>query len=169
MSQQLIEKRQLIDDPWRVVGDDEAIGVDERVLVSWARWLAEGEALQSLPPGHLGVVVNAAKVAPDALGRAAQHFAVIAFDFPAFADGRAFSHAAMLRGRYRYQGQIRAMGQILPDQLQFLERCGFDAFLLPEAHPAEEALRFFTEFSAAYQPAQDGERPVFERRGIRTS
>lgn len=73
--------------------------------------------------------------------------------FPKFGDGRGFSIARLLRGRYRYRGELRAVGHITRDHLYYLERMGFDAFELREGEDAAEALAAFTTFSAAYQRA----------------
>ena len=73
--------------------------------------------------------------------------------FPKFGDGRGFSIARLLRGRYGYKGELRAVGQITRDHLYYLERVGFDAFELREGEDPGEALAAFTTFSAAYQRA----------------
>ncbi len=57
---------------------------------------------------------------------------IIAIDFPAFADGRGLSLAVLLRSRYQYTGELRATGDVHPDLLHYMKRCGFDTFLLPE-------------------------------------
>lgn len=90
-------------------------------------------------------------------------FDVIVLDFPKFGDGRAYSQARLLRERYGFQGEIRAQGEVLRDQVLFMVRCGFDALELARAdvESAEEAL---AEFSHAYQAAADSERPVWSRR-----
>jgi uncharacterized protein (DUF934 family) len=71
--------------------------------------------------------------------------------FPKFGDGRGYSLARLLRERYGYRGELRAVGQVTRDNLQYLERCGFDAFLLRDGEDPREALRGFEDFSAAYQ------------------
>lgn len=75
----------------------------------------------------------------------------VEINFPKFGDGRGYSIARLLRERYGYRGELRAVGQVTRDNVQFLERCGFDAFLLRDGEDAEEALRAFGEISAAYQ------------------
>jgi len=160
MSRPLIKQRRIVTDTWRRLADDESPPEGVPVLVSWARWSAERDTLATRGAAALGVVVNAAELTPQELGHDAAHFGVIAFEFPAFADGRAFSHASLLRARYRYRGELRATGSILPDQLHFLERCGFDAFDLPAPHDPAKALAMFGEFSAVYQQARDGVPPL---------
>jgi uncharacterized protein (DUF934 family) len=160
MSRPLIKQRALVEDSWQRVADDEALPATGPVLVSWGRWSAERDALALRAPADLGIVVNAAELPPEEIGADAARFGLIAFEFPAFADGRAFSHAALLRGRYGFKGELRATGRIIPDQLLFLERCGFDAFELPEPHDPARALALFNEFSAAYQRGRDNLPPV---------
>ena len=71
--------------------------------------------------------------------------------FPKFGDGRGYSLARLLRTRYGYQGELRAVGEFTRDHLLFMERVGFDAFELREGEDAAEALAAFEEFSASYQ------------------
>ena len=75
----------------------------------------------------------------------------VEINFPKFGDGRGFSIARLLRSRYGYKGELRAVGHITRDHLYFMERVGFDAFELREGEDAAEALAAFTIFSAAYQ------------------
>jgi len=88
---------------------------------------------------------------------------VVALEFPKFADGRAHSQARLLRERYGYQGEIRAVGDILRDQLFFMARNGFDAFELRADRSLEDALDAFGEFSESYQPAADQQLPLYRR------
>ena len=70
----------------------------------------------------------------------------------------------MLRERYGYQGELRAVGDVLRDQLFFLHRCGIDAFQIREDKDIEDAIESFADFSADYQPAADGAVPVYKNR-----
>ena len=89
---------------------------------------------------------------------------VIAINFPIFTDGRGFSYARELRER-GYRGELRAVGQCIPDQLYYLTRCGFDAFQ-PDNHDGlEQALSSLGDFSEHYQAAMDDPQPLFRRRG----
>ena len=75
--------------------------------------------------------------------------------FPRFTDGRAYSQARLLRGRLGFTGELRASGDVLRDQLLFMQRCGFDAFAVGERAVAEDWLKAFREFDVFYQPAED--------------
>lgn len=90
--------------------------------------------------------------------------AVVALDFPKFSDGRNLSSARLLRERYAYRGEIRAVGDVLVDQLYFMARCGFDAFCLRADQPTDAALAAFATFSQHYQGAADDALPYFRRR-----
>ena len=71
--------------------------------------------------------------------------------FPKFGDGRGYSIARLLRTRYGYRGELRAVGQITRDHLWYMEKCGFDAYELREGEDPHAALASFNDFSAAYQ------------------
>ena len=83
----------------------------------------------------------------DRLARASR----VEVNFPKFADGRGYTLGRLLRERHGYRGELRAVGQVARDHLYFMERCGFDAFLLRDGEDPHEALRGFEDFSAAYQ------------------
>jgi len=84
--------------------------------------------------------------------------------FPKFGDGRGFSIGRLLRERYDYRGELRAVGQITRDHLFFLESCGFDAFELREGEDASQALAAFSDFSESYQASATRPLPLFRRR-----
>jgi uncharacterized protein (DUF934 family) len=86
-------------------------------------------------------------------------------NFPKFGDGRGFSIARLLRERYGYKGELRAVGQVTRDHLYYMEQCGFDAFLLRDGEDVEEALAGFADFSEAYQSTVAQPVPLFRRRG----
>jgi len=88
---------------------------------------------------------------------------LIEIDFPKYTDGRGYSQASLLRRRMGYTGELRAVGNVLRDQLHYMARCGFDAFETERAsaHELDGALR---DFPAAYQPGADGARAIFQRR-----
>ncbi len=95
-------------------------------------------------------------------------FSVIILEFPRFGDGRAYTQARLLRERFGYEGEIRARGDVLRDQIFFMARCGIDGFETAhaDAASANEALQ---EFSFAYQRAADSrgavtDEPIWRRR-----
>ena len=93
------------------------------------------------------------------------YFIVIAISFPKFVDGRGYSTASLLRQRYHYQGELRAVGDVLHDQLFFMQRVGFDAYALKDGKDAAKALAgAFATFSDAYQTSTSQQLPYFRRR-----
>ena len=89
---------------------------------------------------------------------------VIEISFPRYADGRGYSQAQLLRRRLGFKGEIRAVGDVLQDQLLFMLRSGFDAFELNRQDAADAFMAASKEYSAFYQPAAEGEPGVFARR-----
>jgi uncharacterized protein (DUF934 family) len=85
-------------------------------------------------------------------------------NFPSAADGRGYSIARLLRERHGYAGELRAVGDVQRDQLYYLARVGFDAFLLREGEDAEGALAALHDFSEAYQASAAQPQPLFRRR-----
>jgi uncharacterized protein (DUF934 family) len=91
----------------------------------------------------------------------------VEINFPKFGDGRGFSIARLLRERYGYQGELRAVGQVARDHLYYMEQCGFDAFLLREGEDVADALAAFDDFSERYQSTVAQPLPLFRRREAR--
>ena len=89
---------------------------------------------------------------------------VIAVNFPKFSDGRGYSIGRLLRERFGYKNELRAIGDVLLDQLQFMKRCGFDAYVLRADKDINKAARCLNFFSQGYQAATDTEIPLFRRR-----
>jgi uncharacterized protein (DUF934 family) len=87
--------------------------------------------------------------------------------FPTFTDGRGYSIARLLRERHGYAGELRAVGDVQRDQLFYLSRVGFDAFLLRDGEHAAEALAALHDFTEAYQASVERPQPLFRRRGVR--
>jgi uncharacterized protein (DUF934 family) len=93
------------------------------------------------------------------------YFVVIAINFPKFVDGRGYSTASLLRQRYHYQGELRAVGDVLHDQLFYMQRVGFDAYALKAEKNAVHALeKGFSSFSDTYQTSTNQPQPYFRRR-----
>ena len=91
------------------------------------------------------------------------HLALVAIEFPKFTDGRGYTLARLLRERHGFTGEVRAVGQVLRDQLFYLARCGFNAFELAAGKDLDAALHGFRDFAAGYQAAADEPRPWYRR------
>ncbi|MBI1397829.1 MAG: DUF934 domain-containing protein [Betaproteobacteria bacterium] len=158
----LIKNRALQEDDWHVLAADvEEIPARGSVLVPLARWQILREAV---PEGgrRIGVVLDTGDD-PHVLAPDLHQLPVVAVHFPSFTDGRGYSIARLLRERHGYAGELRAVGDVLRDQLFLLARCGFDAFALRADQDPAAALAAFTDFSEAYQAAVD-RGALFERR-----
>lgn len=153
-----IKDNRIVDDPWITLEDDEPLPSWAWPIVSLERWRAERDALLRAG-GPLGVRLRADQ-APDQIARDLRHFAVIALEFPKFTDGRSYSHARLLRERYGFSGELRAVGQVLRDQALFMVRCGFDAFEVADGTPLDAWLATLAGISVWYQPAGDGRVPA---------
>lgn len=90
-------------------------------------------------------------------------------NFPKFGDGRGYSIGRLLRERYGYKGELRAIGDVLRDQLRLMFRCGFDAYALRADKDFNDALNAFDEFTVQYQGAFDEPAPLFRRRAAPAS
>jgi uncharacterized protein (DUF934 family) len=152
----LIKDKRVVSDTWRHVDDETPLPASGDVIVSLARWQAEREALRGRN-APLGIRLRSDEDA-GAIADDLAYFDLVALEFPQFKDGRAYSTARLLRQRYGYTGELRAVGEVLYDQLQFMQRCGFDAFEYTGKLAAEEALAAFDEIDIVYQPAADRQR-----------
>jgi uncharacterized protein (DUF934 family) len=134
------------------------------LFVPFSYWREHGAALRaSRPAGELGVWL-APDDEPADLVADFSAISAIAVDFPVFRDGRGYSIARLLRERHGWQGELRAIGDVLRDQLFYLERCGFDTFAVRADRDIHDALKAFGEFSVRYQAANDELNPLFRRR-----
>ncbi len=163
----LIKDRRIVADDWRHVADGEALPAEGGVIVSLARWQAERDSLDGRN-APLGIRLKSDE-RPDSIAADLDRFGLVALEFPGFKDGRAYSTARLLRERYRYTGELRAVGEVLRDQLYFMLRCGFDAFEYSGATAAQEAVAAFDEMSVVYQTAADRRRSAAATRSDRSS
>ena len=164
----VIKQRQVVaDDTWQLFkpaahGSSSVVPPPGDVIVPLALWIDQRASLMSRA-GRLGVWLDSheepAAIAGD-LGR----FALVALNFPQSGDGRGYSSARLLRERFGYKGELRAIGDVVRDHLFFLASCGFDSFLLREGEDPEEALTGFDDVSDAYQASVERPLPLFRRR-----
>lgn len=129
---------------------------NELILLPLASYLAQPQ------PATRGVWLSPADD-PKALIPHLQNLSLIAIDFPVFTDGRGYSIASTLRNRCRYGGDLRAIGDVLIDQLFYLRRVGFSSFALRADQDRERAVTALRTFSEVYQGAADQPWPAFRR------
>jgi uncharacterized protein (DUF934 family) len=163
--QRIIKNGQVVDETWHLLPKDttlDGLSNCDDVIVPLALWIEHPRALKARD-GGLGVWLEAGEEIEE-IADQLDNFQVIALNFPAFTDGRHCSTAYLLRTRYSYTGEVRAIGDVLRDQLFALKRCGFDAFALREDKDPQDALKAFEEFSEVYQASSDQPQPLFRRR-----
>jgi len=157
---QLIKQREIVEDSWRYAEED-PLGRARALILPLARWKEERQRWW-LWDGKLGIRIGPT----DAVGDLREDFlriGLIAIEFGGLAEGRGYSQAQLFRSRYRFTGELRAVGNVQRDQLFYMARCGFDAFELPPGADLDVALTAFDDFSVAYQGAPDANLRV-ERR-----
>lgn len=154
----LIKDGQVIDDPWQRWPDGDTDVGDSPIIVTVDQWRQHRPRLEGRN-APLGLFLAAGET-PEDLVDDLHRFDVIALDFPAFTDGRAYSSARVLRQHLGYGGELRAVGNVLRDQLMFMVRCGFDAFEIANAGAADDFVAALTEISVWYQAAGDNRTPA---------
>lgn len=163
----LIKERRIVADNWRLLergpaGELPEVPQSGDAIVPLALWLQHRERFLAYP-GRIGLWLEANE-GPEAVSGDLSRFQLIAVNFPKFGDGRAYSIARLLRERYGYKGELRAIGDVLHDHLYFMAQCGFDAFALREDQNPQEALAAFDDFSDGYQTSVLRPEPLFRRR-----
>ena len=153
------------EDAFANVADDADLPQSGGAIVSLARFQKERESLlaRNMP---LGVRLKAAEN-PESLGDDVQRLSVVALEFPAFSDGRAFSWARILRTRMGFTGEVRAVGHFIFDQFAYQRRVGFDAWEVPERFTPELFDKAFAEMTDVYQPSADGKKTIRDLRAGR--
>lgn len=159
MGKQIIKDRSVVEDHWQRLADQAALPAAGDIIVSYKRWQQERAALLARN-GGLGIVIGNG-VTVEEIKNDLAHFKLIVIEFPQFKDGRGYSYARLLRERYNYPHEIRAIGNVLRDQLLPMARCGINAFELEAGRNLEDALKSFNDFSVRYQPAADGKETPF--------
>ena len=150
----------LRDDPWQLIRDATDELPTGQLILPLPRWLARNAqsatVLEGVWLGPDDEVENLIPWLPD--------LPLIALDFPSFRDGRAYSQAYLLRTRLGWQGELRAIGDVLRDQLSHMRQCGFDTFAVREDKSAEDALKGLAGMSVLYGRSAIEPRPLFRRR-----
>lgn len=162
----IIKNKAIVADDWIVLRLSEQESADNvtipagKVIVPLQVWLQQRDALQQRD--DIGVWL-ASTERPEDLKGDIRKFSVIAVDFPKFSDGRGYSIAYNLRARLGYTGELRAIGDVLRDQLFYMQRVGFDAFAPRPDRNIEDALKGLGDFSEVYQTSFDQKPPLFRR------
>lgn len=161
MAEQIIRNGAIVTDDWIRVADDESFPASGAFVVSYARFAADPDALVDAD-ARVGVLINGENDAR-ALAPYVDRLDAVFVEFPTYADGRGYSHARILRDALGFTGELRAVGDVLRDQMFYMRRVGFDAFEPAPGLSLESAMRGFSDFSVTYQAAADDRRPIYAR------
>jgi len=163
---EIIKDKLIVKDDWTVLRLAEGETPDAlevpagKVIVPLKVWKLQRDSL--IKRGDIAVWFASDEQAKE-LKEDIAHFSLIAVDFPKFADGRGYSIAYNLRSRFAYTGELRAIGDVLRDQLFYMQRVGFNAFATREDKNIHDALKGLTDFSEKYQTSWDEKSPLFRR------
>jgi len=160
----IIKDHQVTEDAWELLCEpptDAPLAAGD-VIVPLA-WWREHCTTPTARAGRLGVLLQGGDELEEVVAKLLT-LPLLALDFPKFADGRCYSLARLLRERYGYRGELRAVGDVQYDQLLFMLRCGIDSFALRLDRDPQQALRAFEEISVRYQAAADGAPPLYRYR-----
>lgn len=160
----VIKDKMVIEDSWELFRELEDItGIPQGdIILPFRLWQQHREALLKKNRRHAVWIdgdINTEELLEDL-----SQFDLIGLDFPVFKDGRSYSHARLLKQRYDYKGELRAVGDVLCDQLFFMLRCGIDSFQLREDKDVNEVLNGFNSFTVRYQAAADDALPIYKQR-----
>ncbi len=144
----IIKDKQISENTWAFIADELPLSEGD-ITVSLARWLQDKDLLLKRA-GKIGIRLTSNDQL-EKLGNDITGITLIELDFPHFSDGRLFSHARLLRGRLSYDGEIRAVGNYLADQVFYLHRVGVDGFEFSNPKDMQVALAALNDFSVRYQ------------------
>ncbi|HAI28378.1 MAG TPA: oxidoreductase, partial [Thalassospira sp.] len=123
----IVKNDSLIEQEWITVdAEGDLPSSDENLIVPLARFKEERDSLLGRN-GGLGVQLNPGD-APEDLADDLDRLSIITVNFPAYTDGRGYSYARVLRERMGFTGELRAVGDVLRDQILYMHRCGFDSY-----------------------------------------
>ena len=164
----LIKNQKIVTDTWKLILEGESFPASGDIIVPLTLWLSAREALLARIASVASVGRTGVWLKPDdepaVLAADFALLPLIAVNFPAFTDGRGYSSARLLRERHGYSGELRAIGDVLRDNIFYLSRVGFDAIALRDDQDAAAALAAFNDFSEAYQVSVERPQPLFRRR-----
>ena len=156
----IIKDGQVIDDTWVIIDKDfEGVLPMAKVLLPMQYYLDKRDSLNLM---CAGLWIDSEEEV-EAIGLDANMFPLIAVNFPSFVDGRGFSIGRLLKERYGFTGQLRAIGNAIQDQLFYLKRCGFTSFDLKDGTDLEAACHSLNDFDVSYQSAYDQPEAIFRR------
>ena len=166
LNTKMIRDGKIVDNDWLLIATDGEIPPSGKIIVPLALWLIAKSLsahLLNTHQGEVGVWLDGNEDVSVLVG-ALDSIPLIAIQFPKFADGRGYSTAALLRTRYGFTGELRAIGDVLRDQLFYMQRVGFNAFVVRADKDIDDAVTALNDFSETYQASTDQPQPLFRRR-----
>ena len=165
--QKLIKDGALVDDYWVLVKEASNTGIlnalpGRSLLVRLDSWRLFREELDEFY-GDVAIWLNSDQNVNE-IKDELESLPLVALNFPVFSDGRSYTNARELRESLGYKGEVRAIGDVLRDQLYYMSRCGFDAFSMRSDQDLEESLTAFSDFHTGYQGDTEQPLPLFRRR-----
>jgi len=165
--QKLIRDGALVEDHWVLVKEANNAGIlqalpGRSIIVPYKFWKYFQDDIADFA-GEVTIWLNSDESVED-IANLLDQFPLIGLNFPVFSDGRSYTNARELRENLGYQGEIRAIGDVLRDQLYYMKRCGFNAFQLRHDQDPEACLQAFEDFHTGYQASIDQPLPLFRRR-----
>jgi uncharacterized protein (DUF934 family) len=165
--QNLLRGGQIVKDHWIIVKEATDPGIlkalpNRSIILPFSFW-NEFQANLADYYGETTIWLDSDELVGD-IREPLDTFPLIALNFPVFSDGRSYTNARELREQLGYTGEIRAVGDVLRDQLFYMHRCGFDAYALRHDQDPEACMRAFDDFKTGYQASIDEPLPLFRRR-----
>ena len=157
----IIKNGAIIEDTYHVITDAGVLPMAD-IVVSLEVWQQQRAEVLAHP--HKKGIMLKPDQHPEVIVDDLAHLDIIALAFPAFADGRGYSYAVLLRQRYGFKGELRATGDIFKDNMFYLKRCGFDSFAVRADKDLQVALQGLQDFSECYQASTDESTPLYRRR-----
>ena len=165
--QNLIKNGEVINNDWRILEKSSELdalntSTKKSVIVPlnfWKLYRSEAEAYS----GNIAIWLDSDELISDIKNQIGE-FSVIALNFPVFSDGRSYTNARELRQSLNFEGEIRAIGDVLRDQIFYMSRCGFDSFLLRQDQDPRACIDALQDFQESYQSTSENQDPLFRRR-----
>ena len=158
---QILKNKQVIEDSWKTLSADDAI-IDGDIIVPFSHWQKEKDTFGK-HTGKLGVSISSDTNIDDVIANL-NSFDLVSMNFPKYTDGTCFSYGFLLRERHKFEGELRATGDVFRDQFAYLERCGFDAIQLDDEQALDVGKKSFDDMSMVYQASADKAEPFYRVR-----
>jgi uncharacterized protein (DUF934 family) len=162
----LIKDDQVLEDEWVLISKEDVLEKKinyekHKLILPLSLWLENKSFF--IGKSNIGIWIDSSED-PGEIGSDCNQFSLIAINFPIFTDGRGYSYARILRDNLGFLGDLRAIGDILCDQMYFYRRCGFSSFLVRGDVDPEQAIRSLNDFNMNYQSVSDKNQPIFHKR-----